>query len=270
MYKLIALDMDGTLLNSEKQISPRTQAAIAAAREAGVKVVLASGRPLKGMQSKLDQLNIAGSDEFVVYCNGALVKDLGTQQAIHNEIIDGKAAKEVARLAQQFGLFTHAFSTEHGLISPRNNEYTHLEVSFNQLELTELDFESLEDNHPIIKSMIVGEPSKLTQAVTKIPQEIKSRFTVVQSAPFFLEFLSLNANKGIAVEAIANHLGIKAHEVICVGDAENDNHMIEFAGLGVAMENAMEDTKQLANYITSTNDEDGVAKVIEKFILSEQ
>lgn len=268
MYKLIALDMDGTLLTSEKTISKRTKRAIAEARQRGVKVVLASGRPLDGMQAKLTELNIEGDNEFVVYFNGSMVKELGTNKLIHTAIIDGKRAKQVAALAQQLGAYCHAFSAKLGLITPKHNEFTQIESTINQIPVTEMDFDQLDDNHAIIKAMIVAEPETLTRLVDQIPPSVREEFTIVQSAPFFLEFLSLDSNKGVGVKAIADYLGIKADEVICMGDAENDHHMLEYAGLGVAMENAMEQTKAIANYITSSNNDDGVAKVIEQFILN--
>lgn len=267
MYKLIALDMDGTLLTSEKTISQRTRDAISAARQRGVKVVLASGRPLAGMQDKLDELGICGDNEFVVFFNGSMVKELGTNTIVHSAIIDGKRAKQVAQLAQQLGLDCHAFSTELGLITPQLNEYTDIEATINQIPVTEFDFDQLADDHPIIKAMIVGAPQALTAAIDNIPAHYRQQFTVVQSAPFFLEFLSLDSNKGIGIKAIAEHLGINASEVICIGDAENDHHMIEYAGLGVAMENAMEQTKAIADHITLSNNHDGVAIVIEDYIL---
>ncbi|MDF4887090.1 HAD hydrolase family protein, partial [Vibrio parahaemolyticus] len=127
---------------------------------------------------------------------------------------------------------------------------------------------SLEDDHPIIKAMMVAEPSKLTDVIAALPAEMREAFTVVQSAPFFLEFLNPASNKGIGVAAIAEYLGIKPEEVICMGDAENDHHMLKYAGLGIAMANAMEETKQIADYITASNDEHGVAKAIEKFVLN--
>ncbi|OIQ26238.1 Cof-type HAD-IIB family hydrolase [uncultured Vibrio sp.] len=268
MYKLIALDMDGTLLNSEKQISEQTKKSIALARSKGVKVVLASGRPIDGMVDKLDELGISGDNEFVLYYNGSMVQEIGSQKVIHRNIINGKAAKEVAKLAQHFGLDTHAFSEEFGLITPKTTQYTQLEATINGLSITEMDFDLLADDHPIIKAMIVGEPEKLSKAITELSNEIHERYTIVQSAPFFLEFLNLESNKGLGVEAIAKHLGIQSSEIICVGDAENDNHMIKYAGLGVAMSNAMEETKALADYIAPSNDDDGVAAVIDKFILA--
>jgi hypothetical protein len=100
-----------------------------------------------------------------------------------------------------------------------------------------------------------------------LPKELYEKYTIVRSAPYFLEFLNKKSNKGEAVKALANHLGIKQEEVMCIGDAPNDLHMIAYAGLGVAMENAFDEVKEVANFITSSNDESGVAKAIEKFVL---
>lgn len=269
MYKLIALDMDGTLLTSEKTISQRTQQAIAQARKQGVKVVLASGRPLDGMQAKIDELSIAGDNEFVVYFNGSMVKEIGSGKLIHSATISGQDAKRVALLAREMGAYCHAFSTELGLITPELNEFTDIEANINQIPVTVKDFSELEDEHPIIKAMIVADPARLTRISQTLPAQYRDEFTVVQSAPIFLEFLNKESNKGVGVKAIADHMGISAESVICMGDAENDHHMIEYAGLGVAMENAMEQTKHIADIITASNNDDGVAKVIEKYVLNQ-
>ena len=115
--------------------------------------------------------------------------------------------------------------------------------------------------------MMIDEPEILQKAIDNLPEDLYEKYTVVRSAPYFLEFLNKEANKGTGVGMLADHLGIKKEEVICVGDAGNDLHMIEYAGLGVAMENATDDVKEKAGYITKSNNEDGVAHVIEKFML---
>ncbi|ELK3677538.1 sugar-phosphatase [Vibrio fluvialis] len=270
MYKLIALDMDGTLLNSQKQISPRTKLAIAEAREQGIKVVLASGRPIDGMRSKLEELNIQSKDDYVLYYNGSMVANVGTGEIIYQQILDGRSAKMVARLANEMGVNTHAFSQIHGLITPKTSKYTEVEAQINGLSITEMDFEQLEDDHPIIKAMIVAEPELLTRTIASLPEDLHQQYTIVQSAPFFLEFLNTQSNKGVGVKAIADHLNIPASQVICMGDAENDHHMLQYAGMGIAMANAMEETKRIADYITLSNDEDGVAAAIEKFALNKE
>lgn len=268
MYKLVALDMDGTLLNNRKEITPRTKQALQLAREKGIKIVLASGRPLDGMTRYLKELGISGEQEFVLYCNGSMVKELGSDEVIHQQILSGRDAKSVFQLAEKLGLDCHAFSSEYGVITPKHNPYTEIETRINQIPVREMNFTELDDEHPIVKVLIVASEDAITAAMKHIPSEFRERYNIVRSATHFLEFLHLKSSKGYGVEAIARSLDIKPEQIVAMGDAENDNHMIEYAGLGVAMGNAMDNTKQLANHITLTNEEEGVAEVFEKMILT--
>ena len=267
MYKLIAIDMDGTLLNEDKKISEATKVAIKEAREKGVKVVLASGRPLGGLNRYLEELEMFTDDDFVICYNGCQVQKTKSKEIISNITLKGRDLKDIYVLSKNLGVNIHAFSKD-GCISPLISKYTELEGELNNISITECDFNSISDDEDIIKAMIVDEPEKLDAAITKIPKELTDKYTVAKSAPFFYEFLNLDANKGVAVEKLCKYLSIKQEEVITIGDADNDLHMIEFAGLGVAMENAFDTVKKVANYITKSNEQDGVAHVINKFVLN--
>lgn len=268
MYKLVALDMDGTLLNSEKEITERNKNAIKQAIEKGVTVVLASGRPLAGMKGTLEALQLTSDKDFVVSSNGSYVHRVSDFKKMHSKIITGKDAKRIARLAVELDVNMHAFSIEHGLITPKNNPFTAHEATINGLEVCEFDFSQLEDDHQIVKAMFADDPKKIDEVTPKLTSDLHEDYTVVRSAHIFLEFLNPQSNKGVGVATVAEHLGIKPNEIISMGDAENDHHMLKYAGLGVAMGNATPETKLLANHITDTHDNSGVAKVIEEFILS--
>lgn len=267
MYKLLALDMDGTLLREDGTLSPRNQEAIAAARAKGVSVVLASGRPLAGMEPFLQALGLTSAEDYVLSYNGALVQNVGTRQVLSRRQLTGLDVRELYALGQALEVNLHAFCAAQGLIAPRNSPYTERERAVNDVTLTLLDFATLDPAAAILKVMMVDEPGQLSRAISRLPVELYTRFTVVQSTPYFLEFLHPECNKGRGVAALAAHLGLAAEAVICVGDAGNDKHMLEFAGLGVAMGNATAELKALADHITLSNDEDGVAHVIEQFIL---
>ncbi len=267
MYKLIALDMDGTLLREDKTVSPRTQAAIQAARAQGIHVVLASGRPIAGMTPFLQALSLTSHEDYVLSYNGSLVQNVGSGEVLASCLLTGRDARELYQVSKALGVNIHAFSQTRGLIAPQNSRYTEVERSHNDLVLTLVDFDTLPDDEPILKVMMVDEPELLGPAMAQLPAELDERYTVVLSTPYFLEFLHPQGNKGRGVEALARHLQIPAEAVICVGDAGNDAHMIEYAGLGVAMGNATPEIKAMADYVTTSNDEDGVAHVIEKFML---
>lgn len=268
MYKLIAIDMDGTLLNNDKKISKRTFNTIQDAKSQGIKVVLASGRPLQGLTPHLQHLGLTDDNDFVISYNGSIVQRVGSGEIIHQTSLLGGDAKLLQQVSDDLNVFIHAFSPEKGLITHKVNEWTEIESNINAMPVTQTDFQQLECDESLVKIMMVAEPSVLDKAILNLPASLKEKYTVVRSAPFFLEFLHPQSNKGVGVSRLADILGIDAEQVICVGDAENDHHMMKFAGLAVAMENADEETKALADYITLSNEQDGVAVAIEKFALA--
>jgi Cof subfamily protein (haloacid dehalogenase superfamily) len=267
MYKIIALDMDGTLLNEEKIVTDRTRSALNKAGEKGVKVVLASGRPIEGLNRYLEDLNLMKEDQYVLSYNGCLVQETKSGKIICEFGLKGKNLHYFYDLSCRLGVNIHAFSPERGLITPKNSKYTEVEASINQIETNICDFSTVKEDEDIIKIMFIDEPEILGKAIEALPKELYDEYTLVKSTPYFLEIISKDAGKGVGLKALADYLNVKQEEVIAIGDAGNDLDMIEYAGLGVAMANASENVKEIANYITDSNNEDGVAHVIEKFIL---
>ncbi|MCB2289970.1 sugar-phosphatase [Clostridium sp. CS001] len=267
MYKLVAIDMDGTLLNEEREISPENYEAIQKARENGVKVVLASGRPLVGFKRYLEDLNLVSEDDYVVAFNGAIVQSSGGNKIISKTTLDLKDYEELYELSIELKVNIHAL-TENTVISPKDSKYTRLESEINLIHSEIIAVEDVPKDTNILKVMFIDDPKIIDEVIKKIPETLLSKYTVVRSAPFFLEFLHKSVNKGAGVEALAQELNIKQEEVICIGDAGNDIHMVKYAGLGVAMGNAFPELKRVANFITKTNEQNGVAHVINKFVLN--
>jgi Cof subfamily protein (haloacid dehalogenase superfamily) len=267
MYKLVAIDMDGTLLNGEKQISPENYEAIQKARENGVKVVLASGRPLVGFKRYLEELNLVSEEDYVVAFNGAIVQSSGGNKIISKTTLDLEDYEELYELSKELKVNIHAL-TENTVISPKDSKYTRLESEINLIHSEIIAVEDVPKDTNILKVMFIDDPKIIDEVIEKIPEAVSSKYTIVRSEPFFLEFLHKSVNKGAGVEALAQNLNIKQEEVICIGDAGNDIHMVKYAGLGVAMGNAFPELKRVANFITKTNDQNGVAHVINKFILN--
>ena len=267
MYKLVAIDMDGTLLREDKTISERTKKAIQSAREKDVTVVLATGRPIEGVSRYLEELNMYTDKDYVLSYNGALVQKTLSKEVIGKIALTGEDLHYLKKLSDELKVNIHAFSETKGLITPKNSKYTEVEASINNIDIHEINFDTISKDEVIVKIMMIDEPEILGPAIENLPKEVFEKYTVVRSTPYFLEFLNKEVNKGVGVEMLAKHLGIKQEEVITFGDAGNDLHMIEYAGLGVAMANAFDEVKEAANYITDSNENDGVAKAIEKFIL---
>lgn len=267
MYKLIAIDMDGTLLSDEKQISPANYEAIQQARENGVKVVLASGRPLVGIKKYLEQLNLVSKEDYAVAFNGAIVQSSKGDEIISKTTLKLQDYKYLYELSKDLKVNIHAL-TETTVISPKDSKYTRREAEMNGITNEIIPVEDVDEATTIVKVMFIDKPELIDEIIDQIPEEVRSKYTIVRSAPFFLEFLHKSVNKGAGVAALAKKLNIKQEEVICIGDAGNDIHMIKYAGLGVAMGNAFPEVKKIANFITKTNEEDGVAYIINKFILN--
>ena len=253
-YKLIALDIDGTLLNSSNQITYNVKEAIKKSKEKGVKVVLCTGRPLKGVEDFLEELNLKEEGDYVTTFNGALVQDAYTGKPISHLTLDYNDLCDLYNLSLKIGSRSHFYDTKTVYLTGAH------------LNVTTLD--KVPKDIGMSKFMMIDHPEILDESIKKIPEEYYEKYTIVRSTPFFLEILNKNANKGAGINLLSQRLGIKQDEVICVGDAGNDKHMIEYAGLGVAMGNATDEIKEIANYVTRTNDEDGVAHVIDKFILA--
>ncbi|MBV7271698.1 sugar-phosphatase [Clostridiaceae bacterium UIB06] len=266
MYKLVALDMDGTLLKEDKTISKENLTAIEKAKENGVKFVLATGRPIKGIEKYLKQLDLIGENDYAVSFNGAVIQNTKTGEIIAKSYMNLNDLKYLYELSKKLNVNIH-FLTPSSCVTPKINKYSQLESDLNNIPLEIVDFDNIDKNTTIVKIMFIDHESILDKVIKKLPEDINNRYTVLRSAPYFLEFINKEVNKGFGVKTLAKNLGINQEEIICMGDAENDIHMIKYAGLGVAMGNAFPIVKEVANYVTKTNEGHGVAHVINKFIL---
>jgi len=267
MYKLLALDMDGTLLKKDKTISKRTKDAIKKAKNNGIQVVLATGRPTKGIEKYLKELDLVNDNDYAVSFNGAVIQNTKTGLVIAETPMSYEDLFYLFKLSQELNINIHALTSD-SCITPKWNRFSQQEASLNEISLVISDFDKLDQTKPIVKIMFIDEVDTLNKALEALPEEAKTKFSTMRSDPNYYEFLNIKVNKGAGIEMLANILGIKQSEVICIGDAGNDIHMIKYAGLGVAMGNAFSDVKTIADYITRSNEEDGVAHVIEKFILA--
>lgn len=270
MYKLIALDIDGTLLNSDKKITPKVFDSIQEAKKNGTKVVLSTGRPLPGVTPLLEELNLTDYGDYVICFNGAVVQEVKTKRVITDIEMELDDFKSIYNdVCKKHNSKIH-ISTPTNLITPFKtpSKYTMLESELCNIPIVYKSENDISDDIKFCKIMIIDDPEKLEEIIPQIPKELFEKYTIVRSAPFFLEFLNKKANKGAALKSLCESINIPIEKTIAVGDEENDQHMIKLAGLGVAMGNARDSIKEISDYITDTNNEHGVAKVINKFILN--
>lgn len=297
MYKLLVLDMDGTLLSNNKKISKENITAIKKAKQKGVKVVIASGRTIQGIENYLEELDLISEDNYSVVCSGALVMNNTKEEVIQCDPISYEDFKYVFNLVKQLHINLNMYSDERILIHSINY-FSEIDSIANNMPLQMTDFNSLKKDTLITKIMLINEDLSMVDEIqalfpsfvvkdisikakkgfnkdlfadmSKLPKEFLERFTVSKVAPFIVEVMKKNSSKRSGIEKISRELKINPNEIICIGDSGNDKQMIEYAGLGVAMGNAFPEIKEIADYVTYTNEQNGVAHVIDKFILNDR
>lgn len=269
MYKLIAIDMDGTLLKEDRSISNSTKINLKKAAELGIKIVLTSGRPIQGIKNYLEELELIGEDNYVIGLNGALICKTSDFSVISsNATLTGKDLKYIYSKVKDFKTYFHAFTNNGDLVN-KESKFSEDEEKRLGLTVKVVDFlNDIKDEDEILKAVLEEEKDVLDKITSEIPEELFKEYSVIRSVDFMLEFMNKGCNKAIGLEKLAQYLEISKKEIIAIGDADNDVEMIEYAGLGVAMGNAKDEIKKLANFVTKSNEEDGVSHVIDKFILN--
>lgn len=267
MYKIIAIDLDGTLLNKEKKISELNKKAIKDAQTAGIKVVIATGRPYQGIGHLIKELNLENTDNYVICFNGGLIYHLLTNEIVYSSSITGKDLKELYKESLRLNVNIHAFRQNQELITPKMSIHTQSEATLNNLDVTIVDFNNIGDDELFIKGMLIDPKEILDEVIPKVDKYWHENFSVVRSAPVYLEFCNLGAQKGVALQALAKILNVDMSTTVSFGDAGNDYSMIKMAGLGIVMENGMDYVKAIADKITLSNEDSGVAYGINNFVL---
>ncbi len=269
VYKIIAIDMDGTLLNDHHEVTEEVRNALHKAKEQGVKIVLCSGRPIGGMRRYLKDLKLDEEEDYVIAYNGALVQNTHTNEIVSELSLGYEDLKLVHELSVELSTSMHFFDADN-LYTPNHNisKYTVYESYINQIPLHYRQVKEIPANILLPKIMFIDEPDRLSKVIAQIPASLKEQYMMVQSTPFFLEILHPKVSKGNAVKQLAEKLGIRQQEVMCIGDNGNDLSMIEYAGCGVAMGNAIPEVKKSANFQTLSNNENGVAHAIQELVLT--
>lgn len=262
-YRLIATDMDGTLLLPDNTISQPTMQAIEKARQKGVVFTLSTGRPVQGVKKYIDQL---GLDCPVITYNGAVVVHSRTGQILFSQDMDREDARLVYNLALEKGVMFILWSKNRLYVSEMSEKTEFYEQIVSTKAELLTDFDSLLEDG-ITKFLWYDEPEILDGYINQLKHCPLKDTTFIKSRAYFMEFFSAQTSKAVAMEKLGEYYGISRQEMIAIGDQTNDLSMIEYAGLGVAMGNAVDSVKKAADHITATNTEDGVAQVIEKFVL---
>ena len=269
-YKLLVLDVDGTLLNDEREISKRTLAALLKVQQMGVRIVLASGRPTYGLMPLAKTLELGNYGGFVLSYNGCQIIKAQNGEILFERRINPEMLPYLEKKARKNGFAIFTYHDDTLITDSPDNEYIKNEALLNNLKIIREDEFSTAIDFAPCKCMLVSDKEK---ALIGLEQHWEKRLAgtldAFRSEPYFLEVVPCGVNKANTVGALLEHLGVTREEVIAVGDGVCDVTMLQLAGMGVAMGHSQDSVKVCADYVTASNEEDGVALAVEKLILAE-
>lgn len=269
-YKLLVLDVDGTLLNDEREISKRTLAALLKVQQMGVRIVLASGRPTYGLMPLAKTLELGNYGGFVLSYNGCQIIKAQNGEILFERRINPEMLPYLEKKARKNGFAIFTYHDDTLITDSPDNEYIKNEALLNNLKIIREDEFSTAIDFAPCKCMLVSDKEK---ALIGLEQHWEKRLAgtldAFRSEPYFLEVAPCGVNKANTLGALLEHLGVTREEVIAVGDGVCDVTMLQLAGMGVAMGHSQDSVKVCADYVTASNEEDGVALAVEKLILAE-
>lgn len=268
MKKIIALDIDGTLTNSKKEVTQPTLDKIIEIQEKGHVVAIASGRPLPGIRKIADTLKLDKYEGYVLAFNGGRIVDYKTGEVVYQACVDNDIARRIYDycVKKKIGMVTYEGDTV--ITGTPIDEYMSLEARLNFMEIHQVDNFKEYIDFPLNKCLLTAESTVAEQVEQELNALYGDKVTVFRSEPFFVEIMPKNVHKATSLEKLLKYLDMDVKDLIACGDGFNDLTMIDYAGVGVTMGNAQQIVKDHADYITLTNDEDGLVPVIEKFILN--
>ena len=267
--KLIALDLDDTLLDDKQSISDGNVIALREAANRGIYVVLCSGRAEDAIVPFVRRLDIAGTvaGRYIIAINGCSVYDMHKRQGIFSRLVPGDVLLRASELAESMGLYAEVYTPD-TIYYRKETKWTKLDVDLCHLKGREVeDFDSfVQKGFP--KMLIPGDPDLLQELQTVLKNEFGERAVIFTSKPFFLELLPPSCGKGEAITWLAEHLGLDIKQTMGFGDSMNDESMIRLCGSGVAMCNGLEYIQNIADYVTEKdNNHSGVGDFITKYVL---
>lgn len=268
MYKLVAIDVDGTLVNDDKKLTNRTIEAIKKASKENVKIVISSARSFYRLKDYLEKLDLLKDEQYTICFNGAVIVQNKTKKTLCSYNFEIEEINELVNIAEKLKTNILLYSMDNVFTEqfPKviENTKSFRNVKFDIVNFKEKDFKK----DKIYKILLVNNSDNILKIRRELPKELLEKYEITSSIPECIEFVKKGITKSNALNNICEKCNINKSEVIAIGDADNDIQMIDFAGLGVAMENATDLLKEKADYITSSNNNDGVGEVIEKYILN--
>lgn len=267
-YRMIALDLDGTLTNSDKIITPQTKDALFEYQEHGGRIVLASGRPTQGIVPLAEELELHKYGGFILAFNGSRIVNCETGEVLFNQTLEREQTARLHELAQEYSINILTYEGNRIYTENAEDKYAKVEQFITKMDMVQVPDIAKAVKEPVNKCLMTGEPEKVAYVEEQVKAAMGSQINVYRSQDFFLELVPQNIDKAASLDSLLKGLNMTRQDLIACGDGFNDLSMIQYAGLGVAMSNADPEIQKAADYVTFSNDEDGIAHVLHKFIFA--
>lgn len=267
--KLLALDIDGTLTNTQKDITPATLEKIIEAQEKGHIVAIASGRPLPGIRKIADTIELDRFGGYVLAFNGGRIVDYSTGEVVYQAVLDNDVVRDIYDYCLKAGCGMVTYDGDRVISGTDIDGYMTFEASINHMEIMRIDNFRKYIDFPLNKCLLTADPDKAEKIEQELAEKFGDQLNIFRSEPYFVEIMPPNVHKATSLEKLLEVLDMDRKDLVACGDGYNDLTMIEYAGVGVAMANAQDIVKEHADYITLSNDEDGLVPVVDKFILAD-
>lgn len=262
LFKLIALDIDGTLTNSRKTVSEKTREQLIKYQKNGGTIVLASGRPLQGILPYAKTLRLREFGGYILAYNGGCIIECATGKVIYQDKFPLKYIPEVFDIIKNYPVGINTYQDDKIIAGNTVNKYTEIEAKINGMELSFKDNFVEYVNFDITKCLLHGEPEIINELEKILGEKFGKELGIFKSEPFFLEIVPKEIDKAKSLSRLLKVLSLHKDECIAFGDGFNDISMLKYAGLGVAMSNASDTVKNSADYVAGSNDEDGIAVLL--------
>ena len=269
IYKLLVLDIDGTLTKKDKTISAYTKETLINAQKKGLRIVLASGRPVYGIAPLADELQMDKYNGYVLAYNGGSIINWTTKEELYANTLPDDVIPYLYKCATDNNFPILSYCGRDIITEYPEDKYVVYEAALNKMPIRKVDNFLKEVTYKLPKCLIVGDPEPLHKLELKMAEHLKGKMNVFRSEAFFMELVPLGIDKAECLATLLDIIGVKREEMVACGDGFNDLSMIKYAGLGVAMSNAQDAVKEAVDYITLSNEEDGVAAVVNKFFFVE-
>ena len=258
MYKLIALDLDGTLTDKNKNILEETKQELIKLAQKGIIIVLASGRPTAGIFKEAKELTLDKVGGYLLSFNGARVLDYKTNEVVYEQTLSSEVAHEMYDRAKAFGLSPLTYNATEIITEDIGDHWIQLESFTTKMNIKHVQDFKKEVNFDVNKVLITGEPAYVAQILDEFKAPYEGKMSIYRSDPYFIECMANGIDKAASLDVLCKKLGIKQDETIAFGDGRNDLEMLEEVNTGVAMGNAVPEAKAVANEVCQDVINDGI------------